>query len=184
VTWLPFDLHPEYPADGIPRSQLIARYGDDHVVRLRASFSALGLVYNPHPEIVPNTMHALRLGELAREHDLHQPFHDRLMLAYWEEATNIGDPVELRRLAAEVGLEAGGVDRVLEGDAHRDFVVASTTQAHSIGITGIPGFVLDRRQVVLGAQPRQVFERVLAELRPEDVDGARGDEEDGDSRER
>jgi predicted DsbA family dithiol-disulfide isomerase len=164
VTWLPFDLHPEYPVQGIPRAELNARYGDDHVERLQVAFSALGLVYNPPPDIVPNTMRALRLSELARERDLHQPFHDRLMLAYWEEATNIGEPEELRRLAAEIGLDDGEVARVLETDAYGDFVLMSTRQAHSIGITGIPGFLLDRRRLILGAQPRQVFEQLLGQL--------------------
>ena len=28
VEWLPFDLHPEYPAQGIPRADLLARYGE------------------------------------------------------------------------------------------------------------------------------------------------------------
>jgi predicted DsbA family dithiol-disulfide isomerase len=164
VTWLPFDLHPEYPVEGIARAQLYARYGDGHVERLRDAFGALGLVYNPPPEVVPNTMRALRLTELARASDLHQPFHDRLMLAYWEEATDIGDPNQLKALAAEVGLDDGEVARVLEGDDLRNIVLNSTAQAQSIGITGIPAFVLDRRQLVLGAQPRPVFERILATL--------------------
>jgi len=174
VTWLPFDLHPEYPEAGIPRAELNARYGEDHVQRLRASFAALDLEYNPPPDVVPNTMRALRLGELARERDLHQPFHDRLMLAYWEEATDIGDPAELRRLGAEVGLDAGEAERVLDGDSYRDVVLTSTRQAHSIGITGIPGFVLDRRALILGAHPRPTFERVLEGLGRAPVDGDRG----------
>jgi predicted DsbA family dithiol-disulfide isomerase len=164
VTWLPFDLHPEYPPEGIPRAQLNARYGEDHVERLRGSFAALGLAYNPPPEVVPNTMRALRLGELARERELHGAFHDRLMLAYWEEATDIGDPGELRRLAAEVGLDADEVEGVLESDAYRDHVVSSTAQAHSIGVNGIPAFVLDRQRLVLGAQPRAVFEQLVEQL--------------------
>ncbi len=164
MTWLPFDLHPEYPREGIPRSQLLARYGDGHVERLRDAFSTLGLVYNPPPEVVPNTMRALRLTELARANDLHQPFHDRLMVAYWEEATDIGDPEQLSALAAGAGLDGREVARVLESDDLQDVVLNSTRQAQSIGITGIPAFVLDRSRLVLGAQPRPVFEQILAAL--------------------
>ena len=54
--------------------------------------------------------------------------------------------------------------RLLESDDLRDAVLDSTRQAQSIGITGIPAFVLDRRQLVLGAQPRPVFERILTAL--------------------
>ena len=164
MTWLPFDLHPEYPPHGIPRAELNARYGDAHTERLKGAFAALELGYNPPADVVPNTMRALRLSELARDRNLHQPFHDRLMLAYWEEATDIGDPDALRALAAEVGLDETEVVDVLESDGYRDRVHNSTAQAQSIGITGIPAFLLDRRQLILGAQPRSVFERVLEQV--------------------
>jgi len=165
VTWLPFDLHPEYPPEGIPREQLHTRYGEGFHDRLRARFAEEGLDYNPPPEVVPNTMRALRVTELARERGLHAAVHDHLMGAYWAEGRNIGDPTELRTLAVEAGLDGDEVDQVLAGDAYRDRVLALTARAVSIGITGIPGFLLDRRQLVLGAQPREVFERAFEQLR-------------------
>ena len=92
VVWLPFDLHPEYPPEGIPLSELHRRYGIGvgEGDPLRDRFAAAGLDYN-RPEIVPNTRLALRMSELARERGLHEPFHHRLMDAYWSQATNIGD---------------------------------------------------------------------------------------------
>jgi predicted DsbA family dithiol-disulfide isomerase len=127
-------------------------------------FEARGLVYNPHPDVVPNTMAALRLAELARERGSHAPFHDRLMDAYWLESRNIGDPDELEALAAEVGLDPDDVRDVLAGDRYFDLVRASTAHAVSIGVTGVPAFVLDRRLLVLGAQPEEVFEQAFARL--------------------
>ena len=127
-------------------------------------FEANGLVYNPHPDVVPHTMKALRVTELARERGLHRDVHDRLMDAYWAEGRNIGDPEELRVLAVEAGLDPADVDDVLAGDAYADRVRASTAEAQSIGITGIPAFALDGRLLILGAQPREVFERAFAQL--------------------
>jgi len=162
VSWLPFDLHPEYPPDGLPRRELIERYGPGMTERMRAFFAARGLEYNPHPEVVPNTMSALRLAELARDLGTHGEMHDRLMDAYWAEAQNIGDPDVLRGLAAGVGLE--GTDETLETDAYLDLVRASTQQAVAAGVTGVPAFVLDQRMLVLGAHPRSTFERAFTEL--------------------
>jgi len=166
VVWLPFDLHPEYPVEGIPLEALHRRYGIGVGDRdpLRERFAAAGLEYN-RPEIVPNTRLALRLTELARERGLHEPFHDRLMDAYWSEATNVGDPDELRRLSAEVGLDSDDVERVIaDPDAYLDVVEGSTHQAHSIGISAIPAFLLERRLIVLGAQPIDVFRRAFDQL--------------------
>ena len=164
TTWLPFDLHPEYPDDGLPRERLLARYGEEGIARTRALFEANGLDYNPHPDVVPNTRAALRLTELARDGGLHAPFHDRLMDAYWAEGRNIGDGEVLRGLAAEVGLDDADVERVLGSDEYLDRVTALTRQAASIGISGIPAFLIDRRLLVLGAQPREAFERAFAQL--------------------
>ena len=166
VLWLPFDLHPEYPPEGIPLAELHRRYGigvGEHDP-LRDRFAAAGLEYD-RPETVPNTRLALRLTELAREHGLHGPFHDRLMDAYWSTATDIGDADELRRLAAEIGLDADEVERVIaDPAAYLDVVAGSTGQAHSIGINAIPAFLLDRRLIVLGAQPIEVFRQAFAQL--------------------
>ena len=166
VDWLPFDLHPEYPPEGIPLAELHRRYGLGVGERdpLRERFAAAGLEYD-RPEIVPNTRLALRMSELARERGLHERFHDRLMAAYWSEATNIGDPDELRRLAAEAGLEAEEVERVIaDPSAYLDLVEGSTRQAYSMGITAIPAFLLDRRLIVLGAHPLEVFRHAFAQL--------------------
>ena len=164
MVWLPFDLHPEYPPDGIPRGRLHARYGErlhDHV---RAMFEAGGLAYNPPPDVVPNSRNALRLAELGRDLGRHREVHDRLMDAYWAEGRNIGDLDVLRALAAELELPADDVGRVLGGDDYAERVAASTGQAAALGISGIPAFLLDQRLLVLGAQPRAVFAQALEQL--------------------
>lgn len=164
MTWLPFDLHPEYPPEGIPRAQLVARYGEDFHARLQESFAAAGLAYNPPPEVVPNTMRALCVTELARDRGAHATVHDRLMRAYWEEAADLADPDSLVALAVEAGLAEDEAREAIESPAYRERVAGLTAQAHAIGVTGVPAFLLDRRLLVLGAQPRAVFERAVAQL--------------------
>jgi len=88
--------------------------------------------------------------------------HDRLMDAYWTEARNIGDADELRALATEVGID--DPEAAWDDPTYLERVLASTAQAHSIGVTGVPGFLLDRRLLVLGAQPRELFARAFEQL--------------------
>jgi predicted DsbA family dithiol-disulfide isomerase len=164
VIWLAFDLHPEYPPEGLPRQQLLERYGPGMTERMQRFFAARGLDYNPHPDVVPNSLRALQLTELARDLGRQPEVHDRLMDAYWSESRNIGDPEVLRQLAAEVGLPEVEVEEVLAGDRYRDRVRESTRQAVSFGANAVPAFVLDRRLLVLGAQPEDVFEQAFAQL--------------------
>jgi predicted DsbA family dithiol-disulfide isomerase len=102
------------------------------------------------------------MTELARAQGKHAPTHDRLMQAYWEEALNIGDPDVLRTLAAELGLE--GAEAAISGDLHAEQIAQATAQANAIGINAIPAFLLDRRLIVMGAQPDEVFERAFEQL--------------------
>jgi predicted DsbA family dithiol-disulfide isomerase len=131
---------------------------------VRRFFADRGLDYNPHPDVVPRSLPALRLSELARELGRHDALHDRLMDAYWAEAQDIGDPDVLREQAAAVGLPADEVEDVLGGERYRDRVEASTRDAHALGADAVPAFVLDRRLLVLGAQPVELFERAFAQL--------------------
>jgi predicted DsbA family dithiol-disulfide isomerase len=132
--------------------------------RVGAMFEAVGLEYNPHPEVVPRSLDALRLTGLARDVRLHEPMHNRLMDAYWAEGRDIGDHDVLRAVAAAVGLPADDVERVLAGDDYRERVEQSTQSAVSLGVGGVPGWLLDERLLVQGAQPREVFEQALTRL--------------------
>jgi predicted DsbA family dithiol-disulfide isomerase len=132
--------------------------------RMTRFFGERGLDYNPNPDVVPNSLDALRLTELARDLGKHAELHDRLMDAYWSEARNIGDHDVLREEAAAAGLPADEVEEVLDGDRYRDRVDASTREAYAVGANAVPAFVLDRRLLVLGAQPDAVFASAFAQL--------------------
>ena len=168
MQWLPFDLHPEYPPDGIPRAELHARYGEETIDRTRQVVEASGRAYNP-PDVVPNSRKALELTELARDCGLHEPVHDRLMHAYWSEGANIGDEETLLDLVAAVGLERAEAEETLAAGHYAERVDDSTREAQLHGIHAIPAFVLDRRLLLLGAQPYEVFEGAFAQLAEEEV---------------
>jgi len=154
VEWLPFDLHPEYPPEGVPRNP-------ERAARAAQLFASHGLAYNP-PPVSPRSLDAQRLAEHARSQGLYGPFFERTMDAYWAEAGDIGDHAVLRMLAAEVGVD--GADEILMSEAYADAVRRSTAEAHAVGINGIPAFLLDRRLLVLGAHPRETFERAFEQL--------------------
>lgn len=163
VEWLPFDLHPEYPPEGIPRSDLERRYGPEVHERTRQAVEAAGLTYNP-PDRIPRSLKALALAELARDRDLHEELHERVMHGYWSEARDIGDDGVLVELAREVGLDAEEARAALTDDGYVGRVAGSTQAAQEHGVRAVPAFVLNDRLLVLGAHPHEVFEQALASL--------------------
>jgi predicted DsbA family dithiol-disulfide isomerase len=127
---------------------------------------AAGLTYNPSPRL-PNTLHALQVTEAARDAGQHDQVHTRLMHAYWSEGKNLGDDEVLLELVAEAGLDRDEAAEAIAEGRYADRVVASTQEANRIGINAIPAFVLDRRLLVLGAQPEDAFEQAVEQLRGE-----------------
>jgi len=166
VNWLPFDLHPEYPDDGIPRSELDRRYGDDHRDRVRELVEESGWTYAPPSDVVPRSRKALEVTELARDRGLHEAVHSRLMHAYWSEGANLGDEDVLLDLVSEAGLDRDEASESLASGQYGDRVEESTRRANTHGINAIPAFVLDRRLLLLGAYPHETFEEALRRLEP------------------
>jgi predicted DsbA family dithiol-disulfide isomerase len=163
MEWLPFDLHPEYPPEGIPRGSLAARYGpglEDHTRRL---IEGAGFVYE-RSQRVPRSFAALQLAELARAEGRHADIHGRLFAAYWSEARDIGDVDVLVDIAQSAGLAPDKAREVIENGAYADHVRESTRAAQRVGVNGVPAWLIDGKVLVPGAQPHEVFDQVFAKL--------------------
>jgi predicted DsbA family dithiol-disulfide isomerase len=169
VVWRSFELDPSAPfSNGVDNAaRLAAKYGvsreeaegmldrmtrvaDDEGLAFRLDIARSGRTYDAH-----------RLIHLAAEHGLQGELKEALLSAYQEKGQHIADPDVLTRVAIEVGLDAGEVQDVLSTNRYGDEVRADETEAHDIGVQGVPFFVFDRRYAVSGAQPSDVLLEVL-----------------------
>jgi predicted DsbA family dithiol-disulfide isomerase len=135
-------------------------------------FAQAGLPRAEALERVPNSRRALVLSELARERGVLDALHARLFDAYWARGRDIGE----ERVLVEEGSAAGlGEDEVVAalGDArYLARVQAQTRFAMELGAGGVPAWLIDERLLVPGAQPHDVFERVLERLGHAPLDSA------------
>lgn len=178
IRWRSFQLDPAAPQHSEQNvDEMLARkYGmsRERAAAANAQVSTLadreGLEYHlelAHPE---NTFDAHRLIHLAEKHGLQDAMKERLMKAYFSEGQHIGDRETLAKLASEVGLDLEETRGVLASEAYADEVTADEREARTLGITGVPFFVVNQKYGVSGAQPAEVFTKVLeqvwAESRP------------------
>ena len=170
IEWLPWDLHPEYPAEGIPRSELVVKYGAEHVANVAQMFEDCGFTYAPHPERVPNTHLALELGELARAAGLHSEYHNSVMVGMWEQELDVADPAVISAIAVGIGLDPEAVAEAIESRSFRAHVLQCTEEAHAAGITGVPAFIFEERYLLMGAQPHVAFEKLIAQVRTDEAE--------------
>jgi predicted DsbA family dithiol-disulfide isomerase len=114
-----------------------------------------------------NTRDAHRLLQLAGARGKGAELAERLHRAYFTDQASIFDHASLAGFAADVGLDRDEALAVLAGDQYAQAVEADEQVAYSLGVTGVPFFVIDRRYGISGAQPAetitQVLERVWAE---------------------
>lgn len=158
-----FDLHPEYPPEGIPREELEARYPEGFRARVQMLIEQAGFTYNP-PDVVPNSKMSLQLAEFARDEGRFDEVHEALFRAHWSHNRDIGSAETLMQIAEEAGLDPGEANQVISGGRYEDRIALTTQSAYHLGTGGVPAWLIDDQAVISGAQPHEVFARSLSQL--------------------
>ena len=156
IEWLPFQLNPAMPAEGVARAEYRrAKFGSperakelDARVAREGAGEGIQFAFD-RMERTPNTTRAHRLIDLAQRQEKADRVVDALFRAYFEEARDIGDEAVLAALAAECEV----VDWPQAADPER--VAGLEEQVREWGISGVPTFVFDRRSGISGAHPPQ-----------------------------
>ncbi len=161
---MPFELHPEIPPEGRPRAEVLpAAYmarAQEGVNRLATS---VGLQLKLHDHLI-NSRPALQAAEFARGQGRFEPMHRELMKAYWDEGRNVSDMAVLRDVATRAGVDVAGMEAAIKEDRFGDYLDARRSEAEELGINGIPAHVIADKYLVMGAQPYNLFERVMAKV--------------------
>jgi predicted DsbA family dithiol-disulfide isomerase len=86
------------------------------------------------------------------------------MTAFWAEDRDISDPEVLAEEASAFGLDPDEVRDVANALPYEDKIRASTAAVQEMGGGGVPAFVVADRVMIPGAQPHDLFEKVMERL--------------------
>src|SRR4029077_4973786 len=157
-------LHPEIPPEGRPRNEVLpAAYmarAQEGVNRMAA---AVGLHLSLHEHLI-NSRPPLRAAEFAREQGRFDAMHHELLKAYWDGGLDVSDMAVLRGVATRAGVDSAGMEAAVKENRFGDYLDARRAEAEELGINGIPAHVIADRYLVMGAQPYDLFERVMAKV--------------------
>lgn len=120
-----------------------------------------GLLYNMDQVKVANTFNAHRLIQYAKSKQKGDAAEEALFRAYFVEGKNLADIPTLQSIGEEIGLPSAELNGVLTTSAFQNEVKNDIKEAESIGVTGVPFFVIDRKYAVSGAQPVDTFLNAL-----------------------
>lgn len=118
--------------------------------RLESQARGLGMTWSLARAQPTNTFDAHRVIALASSQGLGDEASERLFRAYFCEGDLVSDHQRLSDLAREVGV--GDVDVLWESDAFTEVVRGDEAQAHDLGVSGVPAFLMDSKFMVNGAQ--------------------------------
>ena len=175
IVWRSFELDPDAPRDGTVDlvDHLARKYGTDAagatqmLERVTAQAEGEGLDYRLDRAKRGSSFDAHRLLHAAAEQGKQHEMKERLLRAYFTEGVAIADRDELRRLAADVGVDASALD---DEDAYATEVRNDVRTARELGVSGVPFFAIDRRYGIAGAQDPETMLRALRQAWAERAD--------------
>ncbi len=163
VSWLPFELNPDMPPEGMERRLYrMRKFGSwERSQAMDAQLAELGrqeglnLRYDLMSR-TPNTFNAHRIIWLAGQGDQQGAGQDALVealfRAYFVEGRDIGDVKQLAAIASDAGMDRTRAEAFLESTEGAGEVRAYEEVARRAGITGVPAFVGNSHVLFMGAQ--------------------------------
>lgn len=170
ITWLPYELNPEMPAQGMDRTAYLdAKFGPGkrREIELRLSEAALesGVIFNwARVKKSVNTRMAHMLVAAAATVQRGSEMKAALFKAYWQDGRDIGDLETLVAIATEEGFDEQAARDELGNDELRETIIGLEAHAQKVGVAGVPFFVIDGKLAVSGAQTPDVWTQVFAQV--------------------
>jgi predicted DsbA family dithiol-disulfide isomerase len=171
VAWRPFELNPDMPWEGVERAAYLTAKvgGPDRVAALEETLTQQGEAIGVRFRFdlikrMPNSRRSHLLIAHAARYGLQARVKDRVMQAYFEEGSDIGELDELVRLGVEVGLGEREARAALVLREGQDGVVAAERHAGTLGITSVPTYIFDGQYTLAGAQEPSNMARILDQV--------------------
>ncbi len=175
VSWLPFQLNPDLPPEGMRRDDYLQRkFGSADGGGMYERVSAEGRKESLDFDFSaitrqPNTLRAHALLAAALKSDesgaLQAKLKEALMKAYFCEGADLTQEAVLLRIAANAGMPLDAANFALHDTAVHQDIAAQDAELRRIGISGVPFFIINRSISVAGAQPSDAllvaFEQAL-----------------------
>jgi predicted DsbA family dithiol-disulfide isomerase len=170
VRWLPFQLNPDLPEEGIPRKEYIERkFGPGHAhsyARVAGVGREVGIEFAfDHITVQPNTLNAHRLMIYGAKQGREDAVAENLFRAYFLEGANLSDKAALASVGERAGLDRAALAAYLASEDGREEVLRADLEARQAGINGVPCFIFNRRTAMSGAQAPETLLQAMLEAR-------------------
>lgn len=160
VSWHPYQMNPDLPPDGLAfDAYLTQKFGSpasvepvlQHLVR---EGDRVGIKFRfDRIQTMPNTLHIHQVMQLAETLGIDpSALAEDFMSAFFELGIDIGERSALIGIAGKHGISPAAVGKAIDSDTIRKVVLTREQQLRTSGFENVPGFLMNRRLLVVGAQ--------------------------------
>ncbi|MDQ0008407.1 putative DsbA family dithiol-disulfide isomerase [Luteibacter jiangsuensis] len=167
IRWLPFELNPDMPVDGLDRKAYRSRkFGSLEISRRKDAQTVEagrpdGAVFDYDAiERTPNTLLAHRAAAFAKRSGKQHSFVEAAFHGYFAEGRDIGTTSALLDIASEVGLDREALLAFLDTDEGIDEIRALENAAMERGISAVPLIEIDGIAIT-GAQSPEIIRKAI-----------------------
>lgn len=170
IIWHSYQLDPNFPKNtsesatkslvekkGMSEGQLRGIYAS-----LQQNGANYGIDFQFDKCLTFNTLDAHRLWHWSKAYNKQNEWKEAVMIAYFTKGKDLSSHDALLEIVKKLGLNEAEAKKVLASEMFLEEVQQDIYQSRTLGIGGVPYFLINEKAVISGAQDDGVFENVLS----------------------
>ena len=171
IVWHSFQLDPTIPMESTKQQNVFQYLADRKAISIEQSLKMYdgvlqmahnaGLEFNLEKAVVANSFNAHRVIQMAKTKGKGDEAEENLFRAYFIDGKDFGNHAVLAELGNNIGLTDMDIQEALTNDDYSYCVNQDIQEAQNLGIRGVPFFIFNRKYSISGAQPIEMFLKIL-----------------------
>lgn len=177
IEWHPFELNPHMPEEG---QEIVEHLTEKYGISIQQSEQNREAIKQRGLDVgyefgnrgggrIYNTFDAHRLLDWAKSKDKQTDLKLALFDLYFKQSGNPSNHEDLLEVVKAVDLPVEEAKQILNSDAQAQNVRAQQQHNQQMGITSVPAVIIDRKYLISGGQPADVFKNALQEIAAKQV---------------
>lgn len=161
IVWRAFELRPDPIPTLPPDGEYLHRVWNASVYPMAKQMGVVMIL----PPVQPRSRLAHEAAHWARTQGKFEEMNQAIFRAFFELGENIGETEFLILLAAKLNMDTESLRRALKNKKFEQSVIADEKEAETIGLSGVPAFVANRKFALSGVQPLENLKMLVERSR-------------------
>ena len=168
IIYVPFQLNPTMPEDGMNREEyIIGKFGGMENAKpmydsMVSEAKKENLEFNlSNIKKTPNTVLSHILIDVARKHQVQKETVFDIFSNYFIQGLDIGDKNNLIKIGTNHGIKSEELSREFDSEENIEKVNKMDKIGRQMGITGVPFYVFNEKILLSGAQSVEMLEKAI-----------------------